>query len=963
MFSLTSVQHSKLACNNESTASKDTHPPLTYGLNTAGVLKEKEEYRFEYSEDLKNHEYVREKVNEEKYMESQTKRHLEMNENELACIPKRVTISKQLTIYEIPETSKYIRQELDKELVTEVPGIYDLQYFKSSDRKYFGILLDDKPDSELTNEELKQRQILRLILRAKNSFPSGRKVALKMLTNKAHEFGASSLFNGILPILSDKNLEDQERYLMIKLMDRVMYKLGEVARPYTKKILLVTCPLLIDDDPIVRNTGNDIISNLSKAVGLGTMISTMRPDLDNMDESIRNITAKAMAVCAKALGVPQLIPFIKAVCRSKQSWRIRYTGIKLVHHLSILLGIGVLPHITGLIDCISFGLWDEQPSIKIITAHAIASLAKSCNPYGIEAFDTILEPLWKGLKNHRGKALAAFLKAFGFLIPLMDSEYAGYYTKEVMHIVKREFASPDDEMKKTVLLVIQKCSYTEGVTPRYLREQVAPQFFKYFWIRRIALDRQINKMVTYTTVVLSEKIGCSFTLKYLLGPLKDQSEPFRTMAVHATNKIVKLLGTMDIDDKLQERLIDALLIAFQEQTIEDRIIFKGFGTVVNSFDKRMMPYLDPIVSTILNRLKHKLPVIRQYAADLCTIVIPIIKSCQRIDMINKLNIILYESLGEVYPDALGSIIAAMNQIVSISDLKQLQPPVNQILPTLTPILRNRHKKVQESTINIVGNFANRAPEYVSPKEWMRICFELLEMLKSPSKPIRMSANTTFGYIAKAIGPQNVLVALLNNLKVQERQLRVCSAVAIGIVAETCGPFTVLPILMNEYKTPDTNVQNGVLKAMSFMFEYIGDMSADYLYIISPLLQDALIDRDLVHRQTAATVLRHLALNCSGMGYEDVFIHMLNLLMPNIFETSPHVIARILEGLEALRNAIGAGAYMNYIWAGLFHPSRNVRRIFWKLYNNSYIQNPDYLIPYYPAMMDENLYSEELNLIL
>ena len=71
--------------------------------------------------------------------------------------------------------------------------------------------------------------------------------------------------------------------------------------------------------------------------------------------------------------------------------------------------------------------------------------------------------------------------------------------------------------------------------------------------------------------------------------------------------------------------------------------------------------------------------------------------------------------------------------------------------------------------------------------------------------------------------------------------------AIAIVAETCGPFTVLPALMNEYRVPEMNVQNGVLKSLSFMFEYIGEMAKDYIYAIAPLLEDALIDRDLVHR--------------------------------------------------------------------------------------------------------------------
>ena len=88
----------------------------------------------------------------------------------------------------------------------------------------------------------------------------------------------------------------------------------------------------------------------------------------------------------------------------------------------------------------------------------------------------------------------------------------------------------------------------------------------------------------------------------------------------------------------------------------------------------------------------------------------------------------------------------------------------------------------------------------------------------------------------------MLATLLNNLKVQERQNRVCTTVAIAIVAETCSPFTVLPGLMNEYRVPELNVQNGVLKSLSFMFEYIGEMGKDYIYAVAPLLEDALMDR-------------------------------------------------------------------------------------------------------------------------
>jgi hypothetical protein len=34
------------------------------------------------------------------------------------------------------------------------------------------------------------------------------------------------------------------------------------------------------------------------------MISTMRPDIDNADEYVRNTTARAFAVIASALGIP-----------------------------------------------------------------------------------------------------------------------------------------------------------------------------------------------------------------------------------------------------------------------------------------------------------------------------------------------------------------------------------------------------------------------------------------------------------------------------------------------------------------------------------------------------------------------------------------------------------------------------------------------------------------------------------
>jgi len=253
---------------------------------------------------------------------------------------------------------------------------------------------------------------------------------------------------------------------------------------------------------------------------------------------------------------------------------------------------------------------------------------------------------------------------------------------------------------------------------------------------------------------------------------------------------------------------------------------------------------------------------------------------------------------------------------------------------------------------LVGRIADRGPEYVSAREWMRICFELLEMLKAHKKGIRRAAVNTFGYIAKAIGPQDVLATLLNNLKVQERQNRVCTTVAIAIVAETCMPFTVLPALMNEYRVQELNVQNGVLKALSFLFEYIGEMGKDYCYAVTPLLEDALMDRDLVHRQTACTVVKHMSLGVYGLGCEDAALHLLNYVWPNIFETSPHVINAVMEAIEGCRVALGPAIVLCYTLQGLFHPARKVRTVYWKIYNMLYIGSQDALTPSYPRLEND-----------
>ena len=853
--------------------------------------------------------------------------------------------------------------------IVEIPklsDLKDLQYFTDLDSKIFyklTILKNNSDIEKLSQVEQLEIKCMKLILKIKNGSNLSRKPAMKNLTENAIKFGPNIIFNIILPLLSDEQLDEQSRHLLIKLIVNIMFKFdSSLIKPFTNNILTVTMPLLNDENKFTRSEGNELISKLSKIVGLYTMINILKKDLSNNDELTRNLISKTFAILANTFGIKNLLPFLKIVCNSRKNYLIRFTGIKIIQQISILMKHSIRPFINELILIISKNLNDEILNVRTITASTISSLIEACYPFGYESFQIIINPLFKGLRNHRGKPLSYFIKAFGNLIPLIDNnDDLNFYSFELFKIIKRESNNNlnDDEIKKSILISIEKICKLNNLQGNIIENSdLSNTFFKNFWIRRTALDKKIVNLTINACYSLSLKIGSLETIIKILPFLKDDSEPFRKMTLETCDKVLTSFGAFDLDDKTINRLIDGLLYCLQNQNhinseknnkISNLIILNSFGNIMNNLGVRSKIHLKKIISSILFRLKNKDPEIREQSADLIVQIVDVLKICNEDNQLIRLCTILYESLGEVYPDVLGSILNALRKVINkIDNIESLNPSIGQILSTLTPILKNRNEKVQEMTIPLIGDIAIRGKNFINNKEWLRISFELLEMLKAYRKNIRKSANKTFGLISKIIGPSDLIVMLLNNLKVQERQLRISTAVAIGIIAENCKPFTILPILMNEFRYPDKNVQNGVLKALSFMFEYIGEMGSDYIYAITPLLLDSLTDRDLVHRQISANVIKNIALGSYCQGYENAFINFLNLIWPNIFETSPHVILQIMESIECLNIVLGCNIILKYIWSGLFHPSRKVRETYWKIYNNIYIASCSSMVPYYPS---------------
>jgi splicing factor 3B subunit 1 len=165
-----------------------------------------------------------------------------------------------------------------------------------------------------------------------------------------------------------------------------------------------------------------------------------------------------------------------------------------------MMGCAVLPHLGNIVNCIAHGLSDEKQKVRTMTALGLAALAHAATPYVIELFDEVLKPLWLSIRLHRRKGLAAFLETIGFIIPLMDPEYASYYTKEV---TVRGCQTLDEEMKK-----VEGRQVVRRDRGCYVKQDILPKLFKAFWVRRMALDRRNYRQVVETTVELAQKQGC-----------------------------------------------------------------------------------------------------------------------------------------------------------------------------------------------------------------------------------------------------------------------------------------------------------------------------------------------------------------------------------------------------------------------------------------------------------------------
>ena len=137
--------------------------------------------------------------------------------------------------------------------------------------------------------------------------------------------------------------------------------------------------------------------------------------------------------------------------------------------------------------------------------------------------------------------------------------------------------------------------------------EVMPDFFKHFWVRRMALDRRNYTQLVETTARARAQGG----RREIVGA---SSRTSRTRASRTArwswrpSRGHRKLGTADIDARLEELLVDGMLYSFQEQTGDDGDVMleRVRNRRERAWRTRAKPYLPQICGTIKWRLNNKI---------------------------------------------------------------------------------------------------------------------------------------------------------------------------------------------------------------------------------------------------------------------------------------------------------------------------------------------------------------------
>ena len=846
----------------------------------------------------------------------------------------------------IPVPKKYERMITTQRVSAEQVEDPHLQRIP---KEFQSLYTDFRPDDELDPQEKSERFVMKLLMQIKDGSVYQRKQAIRLLTTHAPKIGPELVFRKFFALAETPALSELEKHSLVKTLDRLMYRMSDSISEHIPRLLDFIGKMLVDDEPVTRAEGREIISNLAKICGLPEILSICRDKLGSEVDEERNIISTILATTSTAVGIQSILPLLNALVLTRRPNAEFYkdTGLRIIKAIAFQNRNGILPFLGSFVKLLSLAFDDDDRKVKVQAIMCTKAVAEASAPYGGDVFTKLTEKIFIDWNDQHDKYCLAALAA---LLLTMKQNVAAAYFNRMSRSLPRYFASTEHDVKLNAIVLFENALSKDTVSVETIHE-IMEEFLRNYWNLRTPLMKSISQHLINVTSMIAQKASLDAVLDCIFAEFKNSSMEYMVVVCKCLRTLIKACDLAQLDEKLVEIIADNLIFAFINA--KEAKISKIFYQTIAEYNEAVGPkirfILEEVKDIVNANVNSPIPLVREIGAKLLAVFAKPFAICGYQAILSFFYETIQEMFVEETPNALSAVLLAVREMAEVLTLDEMKTKPNEVIPRLVPILKNRNEFVAYNSVQLIRALTKKGEKIADGKEWMRICFELIELLRADKRKIRDGAIQAFGDIAREISPFDILLALLNNLKVQDRQIRVCTTVAISVLAQNVGPHLVLPALMNEYRTPDMNVQNGALKAMQFLFQSIGRQCADYCYAVTPLLVFALIERDNVHRQQACATAGSFAIGCFASGKEDAILHILNHLIPNIFEPTLNFIEAFMNAMDAMRLTLGPGVTLQYILAGLFHPARKVRSQYWRLYNNLVIYGGGELVPYFPII--------------
>lgn len=623
--------------------------------------------------------------------------------------------------------------------------------------------------------------------------------------------------------------------------------------------------------------------------GLDFVVSRIRGDFSSREPYMRDVVGKIVGTLVGYFGMRRMGEVLKSLGTSGRD-ETRKTFIRSVVWICSLGGGALAADIKPVLDVLCGMITDRNRFIRVDTANAVSSVFGLIRPLRYPGTDEVFLLLRKEVSKSRSIEFHAFLRTMSHLCQ---------GNKEFCRITFDVLRGSEGRGVAEAKVFERICDHIDaGESQNYFGSILDALFLDTSKERDGVIEGVCVKMARYRE--MSKMI------------LRHYNNPLRTSLV---SRVFSRVPELDLDEEDVEIYYNGI----REALGHDDTTVQHLDLLVN---KRFCEprYISGIVEDSMKFIKSPDQSVRIKGFR----IISKVAGVAGMKTLGYYGNILFENINDEDQVVLGFVLEAMYSVYNSYRFK----PAFELIPSILPILRSRDAKVVEGGILLLHTVCVNSLdecERIGPREWIRISYELVDSLTSWNRKTRRRAIESLGLISRMVGPQEVLNILIDNLESPDKHQRLGASLGIAVVGEYNELFSILPTLLSDYSVPNVLVQQGILRAMGHIFQRTSPVSSEYIYSVLPVVEDAMMDEDPGYRNLGLVLVKHMVL-----GYrvprvdQELVVHLLNLVWPNILDFTPTIRHSFDECVESFATVLSSQMLYKYVLRGLFHPARAVR---------------------------------------